>query len=169
MNCPSKLGISGWEIKCEFCPFCSGWNVDPSEYRLIGNDRAGSLGSLGALARTPSLSLSATRRESRTSSFSTVDSNSGIAAMASEKNKAMNERVNAYFARAPQPQTPATPTPLREADDESDEAITTISSDTSSEGQESLRRSSTSSQTSKLGFLKKMQRKSKRMSFGIFK
>lgn len=164
-NCPGKLGISGWEIKCEFCPFCAGWNLSTSEYRLVGNDRAPSV---GGLSRTPSLSLTTTRRESRRGSLSRSDSNTSITMMAQEKNRAMNARVDAYFRVPPPPEASSVPAPLQEVD-EGDAVIATSPSDTSSEGQESLRQSSTSSQTDKPGLIKKMRRKSKRLSLSLFK
>ncbi|KAF2191430.1 hypothetical protein K469DRAFT_511660, partial [Zopfia rhizophila CBS 207.26] len=134
-SCGGKLGISGWEIKCDFCPFCAGWNLSPSEYRLVGNDRAPSV---GGLSRTPSLSLSATRRDSRRNSLARSDSNTSVTMMAQEKNRAMNARVDAYF-RVP-PNTMALP----EVDDEAEAPGATSPSDTCSEGQESLRQSSAS-------------------------
>ena len=30
-NCGQKLCLSGWEIKCDFCPYCSGWNLSDAE------------------------------------------------------------------------------------------------------------------------------------------
>lgn len=35
-NCKRKLGLAGWELKCDFCPYCSGWNISTSDYRLLG-------------------------------------------------------------------------------------------------------------------------------------
>lgn len=164
-NCPAKLGITGWEIKCDFCPFCSGWNLAKSEYRLLGNDRSpsvGGIGGAGTLSRTPSLTLTSARRESRRGSLSRTDSSSSITMMAQEKNRAMNARVDAYFRVAPEV------APLTEEPDEIN--MPTISpSDTSSEGHDSVRQSSTSSQTDKSGFMKRMRRKSKRLSLSIFK
>ncbi|PSN66702.1 hypothetical protein BS50DRAFT_371854 [Corynespora cassiicola Philippines] len=160
-NCGKKLGLSGWEIKCEFCPFCSGWNLSNSEYRLVGNDRAPAI---GGLSRTPSLTLTTARRETRRGSLSRSDSSSSITMIAQEKNRAMNARVDAYF-RVP---TEA-PAPLPEVEDEDSTNIASSPSDTSSEGQESVRQSSTSSQTDKTGILMKMRRKSKRLSLSLFK
>ncbi|KAF2016140.1 hypothetical protein BU24DRAFT_409287 [Aaosphaeria arxii CBS 175.79] len=167
-NCPKKLGLSGWEIKCDFCPFCSGWNLSTTEYRLVGNDRAPAV---GGLARTPSLTLSTHRRESRRGSLSRTDSSSSITMMAQEKNRAMNARVDAYF-RVPPPETSSVPAPLREVEEENDATIGSGPSDTSSEpseGQESLRHSSTSSTEKSSGLFKKMRRKSKRLSLSLFK
>ncbi|KAF2655873.1 hypothetical protein K491DRAFT_704369 [Lophiostoma macrostomum CBS 122681] len=163
-NCPTKLGISGWEIKCDFCPYCSGWNVSPSEYRLVGNDRSPAV---GGLSRTPSLSLTTARRESRRGSLSRTDSSNSITMMAQEKNRAMNARVDTYFRLAPE--VSSVPAPLREADEEGDPIVTSSPSDTSSDGQGSLRHASTSSQVDKPSFLKKMRHRSKRLSLSMFK
>ncbi|KAF2799570.1 hypothetical protein K505DRAFT_225177, partial [Melanomma pulvis-pyrius CBS 109.77] len=138
-NCGSKLGISGWEIKCDFCPYCAGWNLSTSEYRLVGNDRAPAV---GGLSRVPSLTLTTTRRESRRGSLSRSDSSTSITMMAQEKNRAMNARVDAYFRVAP-PETAPLPMSLLEVDDE-DNRSAPSPSDTSSDGHESLRQSSTS-------------------------
>ncbi|KAF2727966.1 hypothetical protein EJ04DRAFT_403088, partial [Polyplosphaeria fusca] len=158
-TCFGKLGITGWEIKCDFCPYCSGWNVAISDYRLLGNDRSPAI---GGLSRTPSLTLTTARRESRRGSLARTDSGSSITIMAQEKNRAMNARVDAYFRVPPPPEV----APLTEEPDEMDgTTMATISpSDTSSEGPESLRQSSTSSQTDNSGFIKRMRRKSKRLS-----
>ncbi|KAF2464699.1 uncharacterized protein BDR25DRAFT_94734 [Lindgomyces ingoldianus] len=158
-NCGAKLGITGWEIKCDFCPYCSGWNLSTSEYRLVGNDRTPSI---GGLSRTPS--LAATRRDSRRGSLARSDSSTSITMMAQEKNRAMNARVDAYF------RVPVQTSALPEVEDEVDGIIATSPSDTASEGQESLRQaSSTSSQSDKAGLMKKMRKRSKRLSLGLFK
>ena len=34
LTCGKRLGIVGWEVKCEYCPYCYGYSV--SEYKLIG-------------------------------------------------------------------------------------------------------------------------------------
>ncbi|KAF2263702.1 hypothetical protein CC78DRAFT_264770 [Lojkania enalia] len=159
-TCGNKLGLAGWEIKCDFCPYCAGWNPPNSEYRLVGNDRTPTV---GGLSRTPSLSLSMTRRESRRGSLSRSDSNTSITMMAQEKNRAMNARVDAYF-RVP-PET----APVPEADDENDGIIATSPSDTSSETHESLQHASTSSQSDRSGLFKKMRFRSKKLSLGVFK
>lgn len=161
-TCSSKLALSGWEIKCDFCPFCSGWN-NASEYRLIGND------SLAANPmRSNSVSLAAARHEtkhqerygsgwdSRRESIARSNSTTSITAITSEKNKTMNERVNAYFNRVPAPDTRTVP--------EGDE-----SSDTSSEANGSIRRDSATSSVGKAGFFKKVKRGGKRMTMGMFK
>ncbi|KAJ4305014.1 hypothetical protein N0V90_000543 [Kalmusia sp. IMI 367209] len=166
-NCSKKLGLAGWEIKCDFCPYCSGWNLSNSEYRLVGNDRAPAV---GGLSRSPSLTLTTTRRESRRGSLSRTDSNNSIAMMAQEKNRALNARVDAYLRVAPEPPMPSPyPAPLHEVDDEDAVNLTSSPSDTSSEGQESLRHASTSSQGDKKTILQKMRHKSKRLSLSIFK
>ncbi|KAF2712497.1 hypothetical protein K504DRAFT_359112, partial [Pleomassaria siparia CBS 279.74] len=139
-NCGSKLAISGWEIKCDFCPYCSRWDLSNSEYRLVGNDRAPAV---GGLSRVPSLTLTTTRRESRRGSLSRTDSNTSITMMAQEKNRAMNARVDAYFRVASAPPEIALPSSLAEV--EEDNVIMVSSpSDTSSEGHGSIRQPSTS-------------------------
>ena len=166
-NCGKKLGINGWEIKCDFCPYCSGWNLSNAEYRLVGNDRAPAI---GGISRTPSLSLSTTRRETRRGSLSRTDSNNSISIMAGEKNRALNARVDAYLRVAPEPALPSPyPAPLREVDEEADVGLTSSPSDTSSEGQESVRHPSTSSQGDSVSLLKRMRYKSKRLSMSLFK
>jgi hypothetical protein len=169
INCGNKLGLSGWEIKCDFCPYCAGWNVSATEYRLVGNDRAPAS---GGLSRTPSLTLTTTRRETRRGSLSRSDSNTSITMMAQEKNRAMNARVDAYF-RVPTEAAAAVPSPypapVREVDEEDGGNVTFSPSDTSSEGHESVRHSPPSSAIGKPGLLGKMKRKSKRLSMSLFK
>lgn len=102
-NCPSKLGIEGWETKCDFCPYCIG-APDLSTYRLVGNDRSPSI---GGLSRSPSLSmsLSSTRRDSRRGSLARSDSSTsatGVMLAAGEKNRALNARLDAYLASCPE-------------------------------------------------------------------
>ncbi|CAI6340602.1 unnamed protein product [Periconia digitata] len=169
-NCPTKLGISGWEIKCDFCPYCSGWNLSNSEYRLVGNDRAPSS---GGLSRSPSLTLNTTRRELRRGSLTRTDSSSSITMIqAQEKNRALNARVSEYFrvpvAAEPTPIPSAYPGTLHEIDEEGPN-VASSPSDTSSEGPDSVRHSSTSSQLDSPSILKKMRHKSKRLSLSIFK
>lgn len=99
-NCTSKLGLEGWEIKCDFCPYCSSWNLEPAQYRLVGNDRAPSV---GGLSRSPSFSLSSTRRDSRRESLARTDSSSSVQMMvAGEKNRALNARIDAYLSTLPE-------------------------------------------------------------------
>lgn len=162
-NCGKKLGISGWEIKCDFCPFCSGWNLSHSEYRLVGNDRAPPI---GGLSRSPSLTLTTTRRETRGGSLSRTDSNNSIAMMAQEKNRALNARVDAYLGVAPEPPLPSPyPAPLHEVDGEN----SSTPSETSSDGPDSLRHASTSTQGDKKSILQKMRHRSKRLTLSFFK
>jgi hypothetical protein len=87
--------------------------------------------------------------------------------MAQEKNRAMNARVDTYFRLAPE--VSSVPAPLHEADEEVDAVVASSPSDTSSEGQGSFRHASTSSQTDKPSFLKKMRHRSKRLSLNMFK
>jgi hypothetical protein len=85
-----------------------------------------------------------------------------------EKNKAMNARVDAYL-RVPPPESSSRPVPLQEADDEGDMTSPTPSDSASSasEGRESLRQVPSHDENS--GFLKKMRRKSKKLSLLMFK
>ncbi|KAF2280110.1 uncharacterized protein EI97DRAFT_111374 [Westerdykella ornata] len=154
------------ELNCEFCPFCAAWNITPAEYRLIGNDVTPAV---GGLTRVPSLTLAATRRETRRGTVSRTEStNNTITMMASEKNKAMNARVEAYLRAAPSETSPR-PAPLQEVDDESELGITSSPSDTASEGQDSIRQPSTSSQLDRPNFLNRMRQRSRRLSRTIFK
>lgn len=166
-NCDKKLGLTGWEIKCDFCPYCSGWNLSKSEYRLVGNDRAPAI---GGLSRTPSLSLNTARRESRRGSLSRTDSSNSIAMLAQEKNRALNARVDAYLRVAPEPSLPTPyPAPLAGVNEDDGVALSSSPSDTSSEGPESVRHSSTSTQGDSISMFKRMRHKSKRLSMSIFK
>ncbi|KAF1978362.1 hypothetical protein BU23DRAFT_577267 [Bimuria novae-zelandiae CBS 107.79] len=143
-NCDKKLGITGWEIKCDFCPYCSGWNLSHSEYRLVGNDRTPTI---GGLSRSPSLSLMTTRRESRRGSLVRSDSGNSISMMAQEKNRALNARVDAYLRVSTEPALPSPyPAALPEVDGEDGIVLASSPSDTSSEGTDSGRYPSTSSQ-----------------------
>ncbi|KAH7139408.1 hypothetical protein B0J11DRAFT_42565 [Dendryphion nanum] len=171
-NCSSKLALSGWEIKCDFCPYCDDWEPSSSEFRLVGND---SSPAIGGFARTPSVPLSTQRRElrrdSRRGSLSRTDSNTSVSMMAQDKNRAMNARVDAYF-RVPQPETSSSPAPLRETEDENDMTLASSTSDTSSEpseGRESLRLAPSSKIDKASGLFKNMRQKSKRMSLSLFK
>ncbi|KAK7191337.1 hypothetical protein DPSP01_003045 [Paraphaeosphaeria sporulosa] len=166
-NCDKKLGLAGWEIKCDFCPYCSGWNLTKSEYRLVGNDRAPAI---GGLSRTPSLSLNTARRESRRGSLSRTDSSNSIAILAQEKNRALNARVDAYLKVAPEPPLPSPyPAPLADVNEDDGVALSSSPSDTSSEGPESVRHSSTSTQGDSVSIIKRMRHKSKRLSMSLFK
>lgn len=168
-NCGSKLGLSGWEIKCDFCPYCSGWNVSNTEYRLLGSDCTPSV---GGLSRTPSLSvaLSATRRESRRGSLARSDSSTSITMIAQEKNRAMNARVDSYFKFPPPPEVPVLTEALPDAENEGESTVTSSSnSDVSSESQDSVRQPSLTSSRGKNKFLSRVRNKSKRLSMTIFK
>jgi hypothetical protein len=162
-NCGAKLALSGWEIKCDFCPYCSSWNLTNSEYRLVGNDRSPSI---GGLSRTPSLALSTTRRESRRGSLARTDSSTSVTMMAAqEKNRALNARVDAYLRVSSERMA------LMEWKTGEDEADgvggppSPSDSDTKSEGQES----STHSETKRANFFGKSWKKSMRFSKTLFK
>jgi len=91
---------------------------------------------------------------------------------AQEKNRALNARVNEYFrvpVAEPTPVPSAYPGTLREIDEEDSSNVASSPSDTSSEGPDSVRHLSTSSQTDNASILKKMRRKSKRLSLSLFK
>lgn len=110
-NCKNKLGLEGWETKCDFCPYCSSWNLSSTEYRLVGNDRSPSI---GGLSRSPSISYSSTttltsaRRDSRRASLARTDSSSSIAMPSvsvlertGERNRAITARLDAYLGKHP--------------------------------------------------------------------
>lgn len=82
----------------------------------------------------------------------------------------MNARVDAYF-KVPDPETSSRPAPLHEVEDEDEDdiMIAATPSETSSEGRESVRQSSTSSQTDKGGLFTRMRRKSRKLSVNLFK
>jgi hypothetical protein len=120
-NCPSKLALEGWEIKCDFCPFCADWPLSGDEFMLLGgNPHSRSSSFSSPLSRTPSLTttVAAARRDSRTGSLARSDSSisssrSSNAAFpaalagspvhaASERNRAMNSRVESYFVALPE-------------------------------------------------------------------
>lgn len=168
-NCSSKLALAGWEIKCDFCPYCDDWEPSPTEFRLVGNDSSPAIGGFARSTIPLATQRREARRESRRGSLSRTDSNTSVSMMAQEKNRAMNARVDAYF-RVPQPETSSVPAPLREVDDENNSALaSSTSSDTSSEpseGRESLRQAPTFKAS---GLFKKMGRKSKRVSMSLFK
>ncbi|KAF2500097.1 hypothetical protein BU16DRAFT_236050 [Lophium mytilinum] len=159
-NCGDKLALSGWEIKCDFCPYCSGWNLTNSEYRLVGNDRTPSI---GGLSRSPSLSLSSARRESRRGSLARTDSSTSITMMAAqEKNRALNARVDAYLRVTPE-HMPESKTGEDEADGVG--GPQSLSDSDKSEGQGS----SAHSETKGSGLFGKGWKKSKRFSKTLFK
>jgi hypothetical protein len=107
-NCPTKLALEGWEIKCDFCPFCASWPLDGREFMILGgqpHSRSSSFSS--PLSRTPSLttSVAAARRDSRRGSLAQSDTSVSAGSpvfSASERNKAMNQRVDSYFAALPE-------------------------------------------------------------------
>jgi hypothetical protein len=144
-NCPSKLALEGWEIKCDFCPFCANWPVGGGDFMILGgqpHSRSSSFSS--PLSRTPSLStsVSAARRDSRRGSLARSDtgvSEGSPVHITSERNKAMNQRVDAYFVAPPETiaetlsrkssSTSATP-----AEEVEDENVRRASGSTSSSG-----------------------------------
>lgn len=160
-NCGQKLCLSGWEIKCDFCPYCSGWNLSDAEYRLVGNDRTPSI---GGLSRTPSLSLSSTRREnridSRRGSLARTDSSTSITMMAQEKNRALSARVDAYLGACPEKMVLME---QKTTEDEAESIGLPSPSDTGSEGQE------VGPVDVKNGILGKSWKKGKMFSRGLFK
>jgi hypothetical protein len=169
-TCSKKMGISGWEVKVDHCPYCRG-HATSSEYRLIGNGPAPPVGSLSGLARAHSTTLHAARRDerlqlitSRSDSVTSIGSKSSIVTAASEKNRAMNARLDSYFF--PSEGSPVSPFPrsVREAGDESS---TESSSDTSSNDQASLRHQSMSNEPYRVSMLSRIGRKTKR--FSMFK
>lgn len=168
-NCGEKLGLAGWEIKCDFCPYCAGWNVSNTEYRLLGNDKSPAV---GGLSRAPSLSLSlaTTRRESRRGSLARTDSSTSITMMAAqEKNRAMNARVDTYF-RFPPDTMVLTESQDGELEAEgASESTSSSNSDVSSEAQESVRQDSISSSGGKHKLFSRVRHKSKRLSMALFK
>jgi hypothetical protein len=165
-TCAKKLGISGWEVKCEHCPYCQG-HVSEFEYRLIGDGPAPSVGSLSGLARAHSVSLNAARRDirldevTRTDSATSVGSKSSLVTAASEKNRAMNDRLDAYFF--PSSDSPVSPYPRSREDDE--ESNTASPSDTSSNDG---RHPSVSGEAHKGKMLSRVRRRTKAFS-GLFK
>jgi hypothetical protein len=167
-TCGKKLGISGWEVKCDYCPYCQG-HVSEFEYRLIGEGSAPPVGSLSGLTRAHSTSLNAARRDirldsvTRTDSATSVGSKSSIVTAASEKNRAMNSRLDAYFF--PSSDSPVSPYPATRGDDE--ESNIGSPSDTSSNA-ESLRHPSMSVEPYKVNMFSRVRRRTKAIS-GIFK
>jgi hypothetical protein len=110
-SCPSKLALEGWEIKCDFCPFCACWPLSGGEWMLLGgNPHSRSSSFSSPLSRTPSLttSVAAARRDSRRNSSARSDTSSIMSAAGSpvyyagEKNRAMNQRVDSYFVQLPE-------------------------------------------------------------------
>jgi hypothetical protein len=151
-TCGKKLGISGWEVKVEYCPYCQG-HVSEFEYRLIGDGAAPAVGSISGLARAHSTSLNAARRDirldevTRTDSATSVGSKSSLVTAASEKNRAMNSRLDAYFFPA-SGESPVSPYPTTREDDE--EISAASPSDTSSADRSSVRHASMSAEPYKV-------------------
>lgn len=176
-NCPSKLSLEGWEIKCDFCPYCATWNLDNASYRLVGNDRSPSV---GGLSRTPSVALSSTRRESRRSSLARTDSSNSVTMMAaSEKNRAINARINAYLSTHPErilqndPSLPTWEEKYHSGDDSEPQTPTT---DTVSSSGSMFRRAETMPPTTVAPAAEKMQglkkswkRHSKKLGMSFFR
>jgi len=117
LSCPSKLALEGWEIKCDFCPFCAGWPLDGGEFMLLGSQPHSRSSSFNdPLSRRPSLTttVAAARRDSKRGSLARADSGaSSVSAastsalgspvyVASERNRAMNQRVDSYFVALPE-------------------------------------------------------------------
>jgi hypothetical protein len=168
-TCGKKLGISGWEVKVEYCPYCQG-HVSEFEYRLIGDGPAPSVGSISGLARAHSTSLNAARRDirldevTRTDSATSVGSKSSLVTAASEKNRAMNSRLDAYFFPSSS-DAPVSPYPTsREFDEETSAASP---SDSSSADRSSVRHASMSADPFKVNVMSRVRRRTKIFS-GIF-
>jgi len=167
-TCRKKLGISGWEVKCDFCPYCQG-HVSEFEYRLIGDGAAPPVGSLSGLARAHSTSLNAARRDirldeiTRSDSATSVGSKSSLVIAASEKNRAMNSRLDQYFFTN---DSPVSPYPISQEDDE--ESNVASPSDTSSNDHSSVRNASVAAEPQKTNMMSRMRRRTKALS-GIFK
>ncbi|KAF2133306.1 hypothetical protein P153DRAFT_282722 [Dothidotthia symphoricarpi CBS 119687] len=172
-SCGKKLGISGWEVKTDDCPYCQG-HVSSLEYRLIGDGPAPPVGSLSGLARAHSTTLNAARRDirldsvTRTDSVTSIGSKSSLVEAAQEKNRAMNSRLDAYFFPSADSPTSPVPRALRDDDEDSNAATSSTPSDTSSNDHDSVRHASMSGAPYKVNLLSRMRRRSKRIS-GMFK
>ena len=120
-SCPSgKIALEGWEIKAAFCPWCAGADdVHAGDYLLLGSAAAAPniCSPVGAvygrpLSCAPSevQSVSEARRDSRRGSLSRTSSTASMAAMGvggpvargSERNMAINERIDDYLNGAGQ-------------------------------------------------------------------
>jgi hypothetical protein len=112
LGCPSKLVLEGWEIKCDFCPFCSGWPIDAGEFVLLGGHSRSSsfnepLSRRSSLATTVSVARKDSKRGTLTRADSAGSLGSGSAQgspvfAAGERNRAMNQRVDSYFVTVPE-------------------------------------------------------------------
>ncbi|KAF2432352.1 hypothetical protein EJ08DRAFT_659035 [Tothia fuscella] len=108
--CPTRLALEGWEIKCDFCPFCAGWPLGGGEFMLLGSHPHSRSSSFSApLSRTPSMttSVSAARRDSRRGSMAISETSNTSAPgspvfTTSERNRSMNNRVDSYFIAHPE-------------------------------------------------------------------
>lgn len=123
-TCPNKMALEGWEIKCDFCPFCAGWPLNTGEFLLLGSQphsrsnsfshplsRRSSLATPVSIARRDSKKERLTTSESASSYISPQDGKSALGALAalgspvyaaSERNRAMNQRVDNYFVAVPE-------------------------------------------------------------------
>jgi len=113
-SCPGKIVLEGWEIRCDFCPFCSSWPLESGEFLLFGGSPHSRSSSISTpLSRTSSLSttVNVARRDSKREVLSRSGSSSSISNMpalgspvfsAGERNKAINSRVDAYFNAHPE-------------------------------------------------------------------
>jgi hypothetical protein len=99
-NCRNKLKLEGWETRTHFCPWCDEESTtDRTEYRLMGNDRAPSIGGLSRTSSSANIepTLTASRRESRRGSVARSDSSTSLTESAAEKNRAQNMRIQWYL------------------------------------------------------------------------
>ncbi|TID24805.1 hypothetical protein E6O75_ATG04010 [Venturia nashicola] len=118
------MSLEGWEIKCDFCPFCAGWPLAPGEFVLLGSQvhsrsnsfsaplsRRSSLTTPVSIARRDSKDGRLTRSDSVSSYTSPQNGRSALGALAalkspvaatSEKNRAMNQRVDNYVITVPE-------------------------------------------------------------------
>lgn len=117
-SCPGKIALEGWEIRCDFCPFCASWPLENGEFLLFGGSPHSRRSSITTpLSRTPSLSttVNVARQDSRRGSLSRHGSTASISNVyngsaalgspvfsASEKNKAINSRMDQYFEAQPE-------------------------------------------------------------------
>ncbi|KAE9985644.1 hypothetical protein BLS_006727 [Venturia inaequalis] len=117
------MALEGWEIKCDFCPFCAGWPLNPAEFLLLGSQlhsrtnsfsdplsRRSSLTTPVSIARRDSKNGRLTRSDSASSHTSPQNGKSALGALAalktpvnaaSEKNRAMNQRIDNYVITVP--------------------------------------------------------------------
>lgn len=190
-NCPNKLGIEGWETKCDFCPYCSSWNLSNTDFRLVGNDRSPSV---GGLSRSPSVNYGSTttlttaRRDSRRASLSRTDSASSIPALGlsvvektGEKNRAISARLDAYLGKNPERKYSNSDGETTDGEESRSihggsihgsvhgRAPSTDGSDIMSRADAQITSGTAPADKKDKGFLKKGWKNSKRFSKGIFK